>query len=106
MILTMSSDNYYAVRQDPNSGEWVVSMGFMSEDLPPCMVPVEARDQRFATREAAENYAFSEYSEYGEVFAEWCWEGGHRASCGEFGDFERPFEGRMYRNGEGGQDQP
>jgi len=98
----MSADNYYVVRRDPGNMEWVVSMGFMSEEIGPCMIPVSAGDPRFKNHDEAVAYACENYSEYGEFEAEWCLEGGHRENCDRWVPFETP----EHLNGTDGQEQP
>lgn len=69
----MSSDNYFLVR--PWGDKFVVSMEFASDDKDHANEPVElafglGMTRVFADQEAAENYAFGEYAEYGVSYVD------------------------------------
>jgi hypothetical protein len=65
----VSADNYYLVR--PDGLQFVVTMGFESDDNEPA---ISERDSRFDTLADACRFAFGEYSEYGVTIADECWE--------------------------------
>jgi len=59
----VSADNYFHIRRDGD--QYVVAMGFMSDDYAPGAPPPSADDRRFGSLAEAEDYADGEYSEYG-----------------------------------------
>ncbi len=77
----MSSDNYYVVRKDPKRRDWVVTMGSASSEVEPCQLETETGDPRFKKHREALQYAFTNYSEYGVIEAEWCGGVGHVKNC-------------------------
>lgn len=56
----MSADNYNLIRKD--KGEFVVTMGFMSDVKEP---PIKPTDKRFSTYVEALEHALGEWTEYG-----------------------------------------
>lgn len=82
----MSADNYNVVRYDPVEKNWVVSMGFFSDETPSCKIPIHPRDERYLNKESALAAAFETWTEGGVEEASWCLgerDGEHVKGCSE-----------------------
>lgn len=78
----MSSDNFYVVRPEPSTGRFVLSMGFASDETPPCKLPRNPRDLEFDSEALALSAGIDAYSEYGVSTETWCLGlPGHHPAC-------------------------
>jgi hypothetical protein len=57
-------------------------MGFESDDIDECKVPVGAGDRKYATKDEAIGAGLKDYTEYGVSTAAWCVDvTGHAHDC-------------------------
>ncbi len=68
----MSADNYYRVSY--YKGMFTVTMGFESDYAEGYQAEPSDSDPQFESLLAAQEYAFSQYSEYGVSVDEDCWD--------------------------------